>query len=300
MNTNEAYNLILQKLTIWVHELISMLPNILLAAVVFVIGLYIARSIKKLSLRLINKIFKNTTLNSLFASVIYISLVGIILFIVLSILQLDKAVTSILAGAGIIGLALAFAFQDIAANFISGVFISFRRPIHIGDIVKIGDYMGKVTDINLRDTVLLTFQGQMVILPNKNVFQNPIENYSMLGKRRLDLEIGVSYTDDLEIVRSVTLDAVKDMDGLSESDETTMYFIAFRESSINYIIRFWLNSPEQSAYWKASNQAIMNIKKAYDQNHITIPFPIQTLDFGFKPGKPVNDITPPAAERADK
>lgn len=290
MNINEAYSLILQKLTIWVQGLISMLPNILLAAVVFVIGLYIARSIKKFSLRLINKFSKNTTLKSLFASIIYIALIGIILFSVLSILHLDKAVTSILAGAGIIGLALAFAFQDIAANFISGVFISFRRPIHIGDIVKIGDYMGKVTDINLRDTVLLTFQGQMVIIPNKNVFQNPIENYSMLGKRRLDLEVGVSYTDDLEIVQRVTLDAVKDMDGLSKSDETTMYFIAFRASSINYIIRFWLNSPEQSDYWKASNQAIMSIKKAYDQNHITIPFPIQTLDFGVKSGKPLNEM----------
>ena len=89
-----------------------------------------------------------------------------------------------LAGAGVVGLALAFAFQDIAANFISGIFISFRKPLHIDDIVKIGDYMGRVEEINLRDTVLRTFQGQMVIIPNKNVFQNPIENYSMLGKRR--------------------------------------------------------------------------------------------------------------------
>ena len=120
----------------------------------------------------------------------------------LSILQLDKAVTSILAGAGIIGLALAFAFQDIAANFISGIFISFRKPIKLGDVVKINDYMGKVEQINLRDTIILTFQGQMVIIPNKDVFQSPIENYSLLGRRRLDLVVGVSYGDDLEKVKT--------------------------------------------------------------------------------------------------
>lgn len=297
MNISEAYNLILQKLSAWVHELISLLPNILLAAITLVCGFYIARRIRKIAHKLFIKILKTSTLNSLFASLIYISLIGITLFVVLSILQLDKVVTSVLAGAGIIGLALAFAFQDIAANFISGVFISFRRPIHIGDIVKIGDYMGKVTDINLRDTVLLTFQGQMVIVPNKNVFQNPIENYSLLGKRRLDVEIGVSYGEDLEHVQRITLDAVKGMDGLTTEDETTMYYKEFGESSIRYIIRFWLKSPEQSDYWIASNQAIILIKKAYDQNKITIPFPIRTLDFRSEGGKPLNEIKMDIPER---
>ncbi|MEO6441543.1 MAG: mechanosensitive ion channel family protein [Chitinophagales bacterium] len=231
---------------------------------------------------------------------VYFSLIGIVFFIVLSILRLDKAVTSILAGAGIIGLALAFAFQDIAANFISGVFISFRRPIKIGDIVKISDYMGKITDINLRDTVLLTFQGQIVIIPNKNVFQNPIENYSLLGKRRLDLEIGVSYGEDLEKVQRITIDAVKNITGLSDDDETTMYYKEFGESSINYIIRLWLKDPEQSAFWIASNQVIINIKKAYDQNNITIPFPIRTLDFGIKGGKSLNEIKLDVSEKNEQ
>ncbi|MEO7310688.1 MAG: mechanosensitive ion channel family protein [Chitinophagaceae bacterium] len=295
MNLNEAYKLIMQKLSVWMHGFIKMLPNILLATLVFILGLFLARSIKKISQKLANKISKNTAFNSLLATAIYLSCIGITLFVVLSILQLDKAVTSILAGAGLIGLALAFAFQDIAANFISGIFISFRRPIHIGDIVKIGDYMGKVTDINLRDTVLLTFQGQMVILPNKNVFQNPIENYSMLGKRRLDLEIGVSYGEDLEKVRQITLEAVKDIEGLSAEDETTMYYKEFGDSAINYVIRLWLKNPEQPAYWTATNQAIMNIKNAYDQNNIVIPFPIRTLDFGIKGGKPLDEVLPVVA-----
>jgi len=195
---------------------VRILPDILLASVVFVLGFFIARRIRKLLQRLASKISKNATLNNLMVSVCYLTFIGIPFFMVLSILHLDKAVTTILAGAGIIGLALAFAFQDIAANFISGIFISFRRPIHIGDIVKIGDYMGKVSNVNLRDTILTTFQGQMVIIPNKNVFQNPIENYSLLGKRRLDIETGVSYAEDFEKVQRITLDAVKILTGCAK------------------------------------------------------------------------------------
>lgn len=290
MNLNEAYKLVMQKLSIWVHDFVRILPNILLASIVLVVGLFVARFVKKIAQRLALKISNNSTLNNLLTSVIYLTFVGITLFIVLSILQLDKAVTTILAGAGIVGLALAFAFQDIAANFISGIFISFRRPIHIGDIVKIGEYMGKVSEINLRDTILLTFQGQMVIIPNKNVFQNPIENYSLLGKRRLDIEIGVSYGDDLEEVQRITLEAVKDIEGLSAEDPTTMYYKSFADSSINYTIRLWIKSPEQSAYWIVSNQVIINIKKAYDEHGITIPFPIRTLDFGIKGGQSLAEI----------
>ena len=281
MDINEAYQLIVNKLSFWLQELIRMLPNLILAAVVLVLGLFIAKGARNLSKKLISKISHHTTLNNLFASVIYITFVGISLFIVLSILQLDKAVTSILAGAGIIGLALAFAFQDIAANFISGIFISFRRPISIGNIVKIGEYMGKVIEINLRDTIIQTFQGQMVIIPNKNIFQNPIENYSLLGKRRIDLAGRVAYDADLEQVERITLDALKNIPGLTE-DAITMGYKEFDESSISYIVRIWIQSPEQPEYWKVRNAAIIAIKKAYDKNNIVIPFPIRTLDLDGK------------------
>lgn len=291
MDINKAYQLIMQKLTAWMQGLIRLLPNILLATLILVIGLFIAKRIKNISVNLVKRFSHNTTLNSLFSSVVYIFFIGIILFAVLSILKLDKAVTSILAGAGIAGLALAFAFQDIAANFISGIFISFRRPLHVGDIVKLKDYIGKVEEINLRDTVLRTFQGQMVIIPNKEVFQNPIENFSLLGKRRIDLSVGVSYGEDLEKVKQVTLEAVKDIEGLSHEDETTMFYQEFGDSSINFLIRLWMKSPEQPVYLSVGSEAIMRIKKAFNKNNITIPFPIRTLDFGIKGGVPLNELT---------
>ncbi|HRB01696.1 MAG TPA: mechanosensitive ion channel, partial [Ignavibacteria bacterium] len=122
MNINNAFELIMEKLHTWMTELIRLLPNILLAAIVLTAGIFFSRLIRNFADRHLSKVSDNKTLNNLFASSIYIFLIGVTIFTALSVLQLDKAVTSILAGAGIIGLALAFAFQDIAANFISGIF----------------------------------------------------------------------------------------------------------------------------------------------------------------------------------
>lgn len=130
----------------------------------------------------------------------------------------------------------------------------------------------------------------MVIIPNKDVFQSPIENYSLLGRRRLDLVVGVSYGDDLEKVKTITMQAVKSIENLSEQDETTMFYQEFGDSSINFVIRLWVNSPEQPIYLKVGNDAVMQIKKAFDENNITIPFPIRTLDFGMKGSATLADM----------
>ncbi len=290
MDLNKAYQLIVQKLIIWLRELVRLLPNIAVAALILVVGFFIAKLMRNLAKKLFKKIHHNETLKGLFTSLVYIFLLGVTIFAALSVLQLDKAVTSILAGAGIVGLALAFAFQDIAANFMSGIFLSLRRPIHVGDIVQIKAYMGKVEEVNLRDTVIRTFQGQMVIIPNKDVFQNPIENFSLLGKRRMDLTIGVSYGDDLEKVKEVTLQAVAGMKGLTSDQDTSMYYQEFADSSINFVLRLWVKGPEQPDYLQVRSEAIIRIKKAYDENGIMIPFPIRTLDFGIKGGVPLNEM----------
>ncbi|MDG2432655.1 mechanosensitive ion channel [Flavobacterium sp.] len=290
MDLDKITDLINNKLSSWSEALIKLLPNIVLAAVVMVVGFYIAKFVRKITQKLVAKISNNLTLNNLFSSIIYFSFIGIVLFTVLSILNLDKAVTSILAGAGILGLALAFAFQDIAANFMSGIFISFRKPLKVGDIVQIKDYMGKVREINLRDTLVETFQGKTVIIPNKEVFQNPIENYTILQKRRFDLSVGVSYGDDLEKVRQITLDAVSGIEELSQDDPVNVFFVEFGDSSVNLSVRMWVGSTEQSVYNKVGSEAIIRIKKAYDANDIMIPFPIRTLDFGIKGGTTLSEM----------
>ncbi len=290
MDFSKAIELITKKLSEWSKSSVELIPNFLLAALIVFIGLFIAKFIRKMTAKLFNKVSSNKALNNLFTSFVYILSVGAVIFIALSVLNLDKVVTSILAGAGILGLALAFAFQDIAANFMSGIFISFRKPIKVGDTVQIMDYMGKVEAITLRDTVIRTFQGQMVIIPNKEVFQNPIQNYSLLGMRRMDIEIGVSYGEDLERVKAITLAAVKDLPQMATDMETQFFFIAFGDSSINFSLRIWAESCEQAVYLETRSLAIIKIKQAYDANGIMIPFPIRTIDFGIKGGVTANEV----------
>ena len=290
MDINNALELIIEKLNLWMKEIIAMLPNLALAALILALAFLLAKYIRKISYNLISRVSSKATLNDLFASFIYILVVGIGLFSALSVLNLDKAVTSILAGAGIVGLALGFAFQDMAANFISGIFITFRRPFNVGDLIETKDYLGRVKSVNLRDTIVVTLQGHEVIIPNKEVFQNAIKNLTSSGKRRMDLEVGISYGDDLEKVKSVVLKALEKVTFRNINEEITFFYKEFGDSSINFDVRLWVNSTEQLSYLSARSEAIMLIKRAFDENDITIPFPIRTLDFGIKGGEKLSEM----------
>jgi small conductance mechanosensitive channel len=280
----DIYRIIEGKVIAWIEELIAMLPNFALAALVLIIGVMAAGKIRTISRRLIDRISDRAIVNNLFVSFIYIFFLGVVLFSVLSILQLDKAVTSILAGAGILGLALAFAFQDIAANVTSGIMITFRRPIHVGDLIETNGFLGKVKEVNLRDTVVETLQGEDVIIPNKDLFQKSIKNYSLTKKRRLDIDVGISYGEDLEQVRKIVLEALDTLPHRSEQP-IKFFYTNFSDSSIDFQVCIWLNTYEQPKYRETRSEAIIKIKKAFDQNKITIPFPIRTLDFGIKGGE---------------
>ncbi|WP_017257920.1 mechanosensitive ion channel family protein [Pedobacter arcticus] len=293
MDLEKAYALISSKLTNWFESFIRLLPNLAMAALVMVIGVFIAKFVRNFALKMVRKVSHLETINRLFASFMYILVIGVTLFTALDILNLDKAVTTALAGAGILGLALAFAFQDIAANFMSGIFMSFRHPFNVGDLVKLGNYKGRIEAINLRDTALISLEGQKIIIPNKEVFQNPIENYSSTGIRRLDLKGRVSLTEDLEKVRTMTLNAVETLSERDTKKEVEFFYDEFAESSITFDLRIWMQDPEQKKYLSARNNAIMSIKKAFDEANIIIPFPVRTLDFGNKSNENLLDVIKP-------
>jgi small conductance mechanosensitive channel len=187
-------------------------------------------------------------------------------------------VVSLLAGVGIIGLAIGFAFQDIAANLIAGVFLSVRRPIHVGDLVRTNGFFGTVQEINLRSTILRTQTGETVLIPNRQVFETPTTNYSIAGKRRVDLQVGISYSDDLESAKRIALGAVERLETRDHDREVELFFKEFASSSIDFVVRFWIDFQRQSDYLAARSRAIVAIKQAFDENGITIPFPIRTIE----------------------
>jgi small conductance mechanosensitive channel len=174
----------------------------------------------------------------------------------------------------------------------SGIIMSVRMPFRVGDIIETQDKLGTVQHMNLRATIVRSFQGQHHIIPNKDVFQNIITTYSIYGERRIDLEVGVSYGDDLEQVKQVTLQAVNSISSLIQDDPIQFFYTEFGESSINFEVRFWVNFKIQPDFLQARSEAIMAIKKAYDENDITIPFPIRTLDFGIKGGEKLTEMLP--------
>ncbi|MGH8729270.1 MAG: mechanosensitive ion channel family protein, partial [Burkholderiales bacterium] len=192
---------------------------------------------------------------------------------------LDKTVTSLLAGAGIIGLALGLAFQDIGANLLSGIYMSIERPFRAGHLIKSNDYFGTVERITLRQTEILTPEGQLVLIPNKKIFENPIVNYSTFGRRRVDIAVGVSYSTDLDQAKEIAIGELRGLPARDPSRDVELYYEEFGESSINLVARFWISFDRQPDFLRARSDAIEALKRAFDANEITIPFPIRTIEF---------------------
>ncbi|MGJ3236373.1 mechanosensitive ion channel family protein [Marivirga sp.] len=278
------------KVESWIEVLVDMIPNMLLSVILLILFIVLSRLVRRLFIKVFRKSSDNKALEGLFSTIIYYAMLGIGLFIILDILNLNKAVTSLLAGVGVVGLALGFAFQDIAANFVSGIILAFRKPFMIGDVVVVGDLMGIVDRTNLRVTVIRTYQGQEVYVPNKDVLSNPITNYSVLEQRRIDLAVGVSYGDDLHKVRDLVLNTLQNLDGVIRKEDMIFTYKEFGDSSINFEIKFWIKFPDNPSFLEMRSKAIMAIKDAFDEHDITIPFPIRTLDFGIKGGEKLSEM----------
>ncbi len=142
----------------------------------------------------------------------------------------------------------------------------------------------------MRATVLRTFDGRAVLVPNSLVFNNPIVNHTDRMLRRIDIEVGVTYDADLEKVQLVTREAVAAVTARQQDLPADAYFTGFGDSSINLVARFWIPLSRQVDLVSARSEGIMRIKAAFDANDITIPFPIRTLDFGPVGGVTLDDV----------
>lgn len=167
----------------------------------------------------------------------------------------------------------------------------------LGQLVESNGYLGVVSDIRLRVTILRLFTGQTVRIPNREVLTNAIVNYTETGERRVDIAVGVSYGSDLDEVKRVTIEAIEPLDCRREERPVELFYEAFGDSSINFQLRFWMDVTRQPDFLAARSDAIMAIKRAYDRAGITIPFPIRTLDFGIKGGQTITDALEPVLVR---
>ncbi|HEY9420627.1 MAG TPA: mechanosensitive ion channel family protein [Thermoanaerobaculia bacterium] len=289
MGLGKAWELLSGKVMGWGRGFVLLLPNILVSLAVLIGFWLVAKLVRNVLLRLLRRVSHSEQVNRILASSVFLLLLAIGTFVALGILGLQKTVTSLLAGAGIITLALGFAFQDIAANLMAGIYLSVQRPFRPGHIIETKDFFGVVKRIHLRWTEIRTQQGQVVLIPNKQVFENPIMNYSSTGQRRVDLRLGVSYGDDLEKARRIAMRAVEGVSTRLPDKEIELFYEEFGESSINFVVRFWIEFSRQPDFLAAQSEAIERIKKAFDEAGISIPFPIRTLDFAVKGGEKLSE-----------
>jgi small-conductance mechanosensitive channel len=228
---------------------------------------FIARWLRNLTQRITLRLSKSESISGLTSAIIS-SIVWIVGFMVaLNILKLDKAVTSLLAGVGIIGLALGFAFQDLTANFISGAFIAFKRPFDVGHTVETNGFLGTIENIRLRATTMKTMAGLHVTIPNKDIFQKPIINYTLTDARRIELEFMILNKGDLASIQKTLIAALKSNSKLFVR-EPEVYYSVIEDPKVKVYISIWTKSIEPDQYLEAKDEVIKTIVKTLKEQQV--------------------------------
>ena len=279
----KSFNNLTDKLEGWLDAIIQNIPNLILAILVMATTYFLARYIKKIVLKLVKPRVPQESIANIIAKISAIVIVVAGLFLSLGILNLSKMLTSLLAGAGVAGLAIGLALQGTLSNTFAGIVISFRKRIQIGNWVETNGYAGEVIDVNLKEFVLREADNNIVVIPNKLILENPLKNYSLTTRMRVFLECGVGYGSDLEKVQQITKNVIANtFDQVKSPEDVEFYYTEFGDSSINYLCRFWIDAESMLEKLRAKTKAIIEIKKAYDKEGINIPFPIRTLEFNNK------------------
>ena len=254
----------------WMHSFAANLPNILVAIVIIVIFYFIAKLISGWIAKLLNKSHVHESLKVMVASFVRILLFVFGIFFALGVVGLDKTVVSLMAGVGVIGLALGFAFKDLASNLISGLFIAVQNPFDIGDYIKIKDISGTVEMIRLRDTILISDNGQRIYIPNKSFMEEPLYNNSQMSAKRIDLTVGISYDDDLDQAVDILTKELNQIPNLQKDKKVVVMVKEFAATAVLIEVRLWIDVPGMDAI-EFSNKVLMKIKTILNKNGFHIP-----------------------------
>jgi small conductance mechanosensitive channel len=276
---SDAWTKMMEKMASWFDLIVMGLPNFFIALVVFLATLLISKHISNLALKLLRRSRLKRSMKNLVARIVAVVVIVLGIFLVLGILNLSKTLNTILAGAGVVGLAVGLALQGALANTYSGIVLSYVKFIKFGDWIESNGFEGEVVDIDLRSVSLKQPDNNMVYIPNKLVVEHPIKNFSSTSQSRVILNCGVGYGTNLIRARDIVKATIAgSFDGVGEDDIIFLYK-EFGDSAINFETRFWIASTSALEVAKAKSEAMIAIKDAFDENDITIPFPIRTLEF---------------------
>lgn len=277
--TKNVWSSFYDKISNWINSFIDSLPNLIIAIVVFILFLLAAKYIGRLATRIFKRHKTELSLQLVMVKIIKVVIVLVGFFVMLGILNLDTVLTTILAGAGVVGLAVGLALQTSLNNTFSGVIISFIKNIKIGDWIRTHNHAGHVIEVNLRSVVIKTAANTHVMVPNSKIVESVFENLSSTKRGRITIKSRVSFDSDLDQAEKLVKKVLADNFKQSGNEEIEFFYTEFGTSSIQFITRFWTNIVNQKDIYTAQHKAIVLIKKALDKENINIPYPIRSLDF---------------------
>lgn len=242
--------------------------KVIAAIVVFIAGRWIAKGLTKIAENVMNKKQVEPTIVSFAANMTYIAL---LVFVVLAALgQLGIQTTSFIAVIGAAGLAIGLALQGSLANFAAGFLMIIFRPFKVGDYIEGAGVTGTVEAIQIFTTQLQTPDNKTVIIPNAALTADNITNWSIKGTRRVDLVMGIGYGDDIDKAKKIMADVLEKDERILKDPAPKIAVVELADSSVNFVVRPWVKVED---YWDVYFDTTENIKKSFDDQGISIPFP---------------------------
>ena len=246
--------------------------NLVLAILIFYVGKFVVNLIVRGTAKVMQTQEVDKTLQTFICNLERMVLMVIV--IIAAIGQLGIQTTSFIAIFGAAGLAVGLALQGSLSNFASGVLIVLFRPYKVGDFIEGAGVSGVVVEVQILTTVLKTGDNKQIVVPNGQIMNSIITNYSANDQRRVDMVVGVSYDDDLDKVRSTLRELIDADDRILDEPACTIAVSALADSSVNFVVRPWVKTAD---YWGVMFDMTEAIKKRFDQEGISFPFPQQDV-----------------------
>ncbi|NCF14082.1 MAG: mechanosensitive ion channel [Gammaproteobacteria bacterium] len=246
--------------------------NLVLALLIFYVGKLVVNLIVRGTAKVMQAQEVDKTLQTFVCNLERMVLMVIV--IIAAIGQLGIQTTSFIAIFGAAGLAVGLALQGSLSNFASGVLIVLFRPYKVGDFIEGAGISGVVVEVQILTTVLKTGDNKQIIVPNGQIMNSIITNYSANDQRRVDMVVGVSYDDDLDKVRSTLQELIDADDRILDEPACTIAVSALADSSVNFVVRPWVKTAD---YWGVMFDMTEAIKKRFDKEGISFPFPQQDV-----------------------
>jgi small-conductance mechanosensitive channel len=250
------------------------LPRVITGVVVGAIGLLLAFLLAKAVERALGRTRADHLAVVMLSRIV--RLVGMIGAVLVGLATAGVAVGSVLAGLAVIGVAIGLAVQGTLENFIAGIIMMVRKPFSAGDQVRSGEFEGTIDAVDLRVTRLIDYDGELVLMPNRDVYNNTLINLTRRGKRRTVVMVGVDYRDDHDDARAIILDAVRAVEGVLDHPEPEVLLTELGESSVNFEVRYWTR-PDIRTVQRTQDRVLASVKRGIQDAGLTIPWPIRTL-----------------------